>query len=228
MPVAYASGNSLVTVGDAAHDEPVDNVHWASMGDGAACAVVVAEVGVHGVGDDDTRGDCSTVSVLHGNRSAHPGNNSVRGGKLVAVDRSIPIDLVVGDGAGWEALPPLDWRGIMHQDLVGEPDHSDCCIPAMGDEAGDENHGRAVARDNGVSKSPHEHKLLRNSRRSQHCRYHKPIVDFGQTVPHYWECSHELLRDATVVEALRTTCGRSPYQGCMMVYDTRRGMVVGS
>jgi hypothetical protein len=125
MPVACVSGNSLVTVGDAAHDEPVDNVRWASMGDGAACAAVVVEVGVDELGDGDTRGDCSTVPVPHGNRSAHPGNNSVRGGKLVAVDRSIPIDLVVGDDEGWEALPPLDWRGIMHPDLVVEPDHSD-------------------------------------------------------------------------------------------------------
>ena len=131
-------------------------------------------------------------------------------------------------GEGWEVLQPLDWHGTMHQDPVVEPDHSECCILVMGDEVGDENHSRVVARGIDVNKSLHEHKLLHNSKMSQHCRYHKPIVDFEQTVLHYWECYHELLRDATVVEAHRTTCGRSPSQGCTMEYDTRRGMVAGS
>lgn len=100
----------------------------------------------------------------------------------------------------------------------------------MGDEGGDENRGMVAARGTDVSKFLHEHKLLHNSETSQHCKYRMPIFDFGQMVRHYSEyrCLHELLRDTTVVEEHHTTYARSPYQGCMMVYDTRRGMEVGS
>ena len=73
----------------------------------------------------------------------------------------------------------------MHQDPVVQPDHSDYCILVTVGVVGDENHGRAVARGNDVSKFLREHKLPHNSGTSQHCRYHKPIVDFGQKVLHY-------------------------------------------
>jgi hypothetical protein len=99
---ACVSGSSLATVRDETHDEPVDNVHLASMGDGVACAVVEVLVGGDAVGGGDNHGDCNTVPVLHENRNAHRGNNSVRGGKLVVVDQWNPIDLVVCDGVGLE------------------------------------------------------------------------------------------------------------------------------
>ena len=81
-PVTYVSGSSLAKVGDEPRDEAMDNVHSASTGDGAACAMTVEPVD-----DDDTRGDCSMVLVLHGNRNARPGNNFARGGKREVVDR---------------------------------------------------------------------------------------------------------------------------------------------
>jgi hypothetical protein len=102
-PTTCASDSSLATKGEEADDEPADSAHSASSEDGGAYAVVAAEMDVDVVvDDDDIHGDCSTVPVLHENRNAHPDNSFVRVGKLVVVDRSIPIDLVADDDAGWE------------------------------------------------------------------------------------------------------------------------------
>lgn len=107
VPVAFVSDSSPEMMGDGVHDELVGSARSALLGDDAACAVVVVEVGVGEMDDGDIRGDCNTVLGLRGNRSVHPGSNSAHGGKLGVADRSIPIDLVVGDDEGLEGLQPL-------------------------------------------------------------------------------------------------------------------------
>lgn len=94
---------------------------------------------------------------------------------------------------------------------------------------GDESHDRAAGRGNDENKSLHERTLPRSSGKSQHYKYHRPIVYFGQMVRHYWVyLLHGQFHDGLGGEELRRIDDRSPYQGCMKGYDIHREMEAGS
>ena len=150
-------------VGDEVHDEPVDSDGSALFGDDVACAVVAVVVGVDEMDDGDSPGDCNTALGLLGNHNVHPDNSSVHGGKLEVADQLIPIDLVVADDVGWEALQPLGSHDTVHQGLAVQPGHFECCTLAMVDEVDDVNRDTVVAHGNDVSKFLHGHTLPHNS-----------------------------------------------------------------
>lgn len=225
---ASVSGNNLATVVEEVDGEPEDNGRLSVMGDDVACVVVVV-TGVDVADDGDIRGDCSMVPVPRGHRNVHHGNNSVRGGKLVVADRSIPIDRAVGDDEVLGALQLLGWHGTKHLDPVVRLDRFGCCSPVTVVVVDDESRDKDAVHGNDANKSLHEHTLPHSSGTSQHCIYHRPIVDFGRTARHYWVyLLHVQLHDGRGVEELRRIDDRSPYQDCMTGCDIRRDMVADS
>ena len=149
--------------------------------------------------------------------------SSARAGRQEAEGRDCPSDLMGGDGV-LVVLQLPGSRGRAHQGHFRSVAYPILWIQGR-EEAGKLSDGRDTAEIRGSAGSifPHEHMLLRSSRRLQHCKRRRPSDACVQSSHHpVVEDDHHGPQE---VEEHCTDFAHSPCQGCMTGYGRRRGTV---